>query len=654
MNKKLILLLVLIFIISIFPLRSRLQLENTHKNVEIIMDGREFQEIELSTSEISWNSLAEMGVTGASLPAFTLEDLVDLGRAARWSPAELEALDSDLISDISRDELKINSGGAVFYFPEELNSILNQDIIGAWEELYDVSSLSRNGGEVIYFPNWDEELEDLMPGFDKNLLEQISEAGLRPAARLKNQPDFELNKILLEQISTLGLESVIFAGDEVAGFAANIKETAQIMKENDLIYGYIEPFLADQEGADQLARNYNQNVIRLHSMQQEEMDKNSLAEIRDRYLRAAQERNVRYLYLRGMSAAESFSERGKRQEQLAGMIASDLQAEGFSLQPSNPLRGETTGEGIVLLAAILVFFAGYLCVEKISSFISHNLSKILLGFWLAAGAVLMLFYFNLDSAFYRQFLALTTAIIFPVLSGFKIVDMMLDEKKAVTGLLSAIFIGLGGGLLVAVILGTDLFFNQVYVFRGVKIAFILPLIGTGAYYFLRDFEKQNINSLKNLIDKLWQQPLKWGHVIVLFMAGIFLLVYIGRTGNLPFLPVPAWEIAIRNNLEEFLSVRPRFKEFFIGHPFLLLIPFIKRYIKVESFKLAAVLMAVIGQITVINSFSHLHTPLSVTLQRTFHGYWLALPIALIFGALIWAAEKLITKDLSAFIMKDEN
>ncbi len=653
MNKKLVLLIAFILILAFFPLRARWQLENSHQNVEIIMDSREFQEIMFADSEISWDTLAQRGVTGASLPAFTLEDLVEMGKAARWSPAELQGNQSEIISEITREDLEIKAGGAVFFFPPPTNNLLNPDILSAWENLYGVHSFAHDMGEIVYFPSWHEDLEDLMPGYDKNLRDQITEAGLRPAARLKNQPDFELNKILLEQAANLNLETVIFTGDEVAGYPANITETARVMGENDIIYGFIEPFLADQEGANQLARGYGENVVRLHSMQREEMEQGSLTDIKNRYLRSVQERNVRYLYLRGVPAAESFSERGEKQKQLAGMIATDLQAEGFSLQSATPLQAEFAGERTILLATFLVIFAGFLFLKKITALFSHRPFKFLWGLLFLSGGGLILFYFSIDLLFYRQLLALTTAIIFPALSGFYLADVMLEKGKILSGLLSAAVITLGGGLLVAVILSTDLFFNQIYVFRGVKIAFLLPLIITGTYYFLREIFEQDQQNLQKLVDKFWHQPLLWKHLVLAFVAGVFLLIYIGRTGNLPFIPVPAWEIALRNSLEELLAVRPRFKEFLIGHPFLFLLPLIKAKISLPIFKLAAVLLAVIGQITIINSFSHLHTPLAVTLLRTLHGYWLALPVALVIGIIIWSAEKFIAGESSGFFTKDE-
>ncbi len=86
-------------------------------------------------------------------------------------------------------------------------------------------------------------------------------------------------------------------------------------------------------------------------------------------------------------------------------------------------------------------------------------------------------------------------------------------------------------------------------------------------------------------------------------------------------------------------VRPRFKEFLFGHPFLFLLPVIYKYFNYKLLGFFAVIMATIGQITIANSFSHLHTPLLISLIRTWHGYWLALPVAAGIGIIIYIINK---------------
>jgi hypothetical protein len=42
------------------------------------------------------------------------------------------------------------------------------------------------------------------------------------------------------------------------------------------------------------------------------------------------------------------------------------------------------------------------------------------------------------------------------------------------------------------------------------------------------------------------------------------------------------------------------------------------------------MLASVGVITAVNTFSHLHTPLLISILRTFHSYWLGLILGAVF------------------------
>jgi hypothetical protein len=110
---------------------------------------------------------------------------------------------------------------------------------------------------------------------------------------------------------------------------------------------------------------------------------------------------------------------------------------------------------------------------------------------------------------------------------------------------------------------------------------------------------------------------------VLGLAGI---LYILRTGNFG-LPVLSFEVQAREFLENVLVVRPRTKELFLGHPALYFALHSK-----EPHKSWWLPLSVIGQISLVNTFTHTHTFLWVSLLRTAYG--------LVFGYFIgWLALK---------------
>ena len=121
------------------------------------------------------------------------------------------------------------------------------------------------------------------------------------------------------------------------------------------------------------------------------------------------------------------------------------------------------------------------------------------------------------------------------------------------------------------------------------------------------------------IGDLLNAPLRIWHVLALAVVALGGLVYILRTGNFYLgLPIPQFDEGMRRFLEDLLVFRPRTKEFLIGHPVLLLAATLALS---GDFRLSLplVLVGCIGQISMINTFSHIHTPIMATLQRTFYG-----------------------------------
>jgi hypothetical protein len=127
-----------------------------------------------------------------------------------------------------------------------------------------------------------------------------------------------------------------------------------------------------------------------------------------------------------------------------------------------------------------------------------------------------------------------------------------------------------------------------------------------SYYYFKEILFNNDNNVyENMLTSL-NIEIRLKHVLLVFILTVGGIFYIGRTGNYTLLPVPAWEIKLRTLLEDFLYVRPRFKAFLIGHPFLVVSLTLKERIKSSPVFYCLLILATIGQVTVINTFSHLH------------------------------------------------
>jgi hypothetical protein len=93
---------------------------------------------------------------------------------------------------------------------------------------------------------------------------------------------------------------------------------------------------------------------------------------------------------------------------------------------------------------------------------------------------------------------------------------------------------------------------------------------------------------------------------------------------------------MRDALETWLGARPRFKEFALGHPLLIggLLLWKKTSSEQKISWLVRLLLlgGLIGQISIINTFTHYHTPLIWGILRTVHGAW----IGALLTVLVWA------------------
>ncbi len=167
------------------------------------------------------------------------------------------------------------------------------------------------------------------------------------------------------------------------------------------------------------------------------------------------------------------------------------------------------------------------------------------------------------------------------------------------------------GIYAQALLPEAAFQNGGMVFRGVKPALTFAL---SASAFLIADRGQILERLK--------RPAYWQEIAVVAALGLAVMVLFERSGNDSSL-VFQREIQIRNLMENILGARPRFKEFLIGHPLLILGLYLHAG-KTPRKNLADFCLWAggVGLISILNSFVHLHTPLTVTLLRTFHGVWI--------------------------------
>ncbi|ONI46179.1 hypothetical protein AN641_02070 [Candidatus Epulonipiscioides gigas] len=173
-----------------------------------------------------------------------------------------------------------------------------------------------------------------------------------------------------------------------------------------------------------------------------------------------------------------------------------------------------------------------------------------------------------------------------------------------------------GAIIISSFVSFENFRLGIDIFRGVKIAYIIPIIFVAILFKLKNIEKSHI--MAKILSYLKGNWLK----VVIYLIIMILIIYfiITRTGNAQITEI---EKTLRQSFNSLFGIRPRAKEFIIGHPFLILALYRKKV------QFPFIVFGTIGQVSIINTFMHLHTPFVVSLIRTFIGMILGILLGII-------------------------
>lgn len=165
---------------------------------------------------------------------------------------------------------------------------------------------------------------------------------------------------------------------------------------------------------------------------------------------------------------------------------------------------------------------------------------------------------------------------------------------------------LAGGLLISAFLFDTAFMQKLADVQGVKVIMLLPIFLS----FLIVFPPQEIAAAMSF-------KIQLKHVLLVFgvLLGVVLLLL--RSGNYNAL-TSSPEFFFRDSLEWLFGYRPRTKEFLFGQP-LLFLGFVYR-------KPWLLILGMVGQVSLINTFLHAHSPVVASLSRSAHGIWIGLLI----------------------------
>lgn len=474
--------------------------------------------------------------------------------------------------------------------------------------------------------------EEIGIGFNESFAKGVSDMGLGIVAQVRTWRGLDEKSMPLikkELDSLKGVSLVLFNDPVLPGYPDNIRLLSTYFKDDkkEIRYpmGTIE--FSDQIGTKKLAQNIDKAVVRLHTISNGEMrnftgdtPKDEVLGRKaalDRYKLAASEREMRALLVRFWQMDSPSLSYEKNLTYLSD-LKSALEGEGFILkgQSFDLLKMPHTPRVLTLIIALgvaagLSLLLGMLRFNKLAL-----LGGTLLYLGFLAG------YFLVDDILALKAMAFFSVIIFPILSIiiFYPTRKMTLARSIVT-LISMSLASLVGGLLMVGLLSDTLFLLKLDHFSGVKLAHLIPILAVPFCLFIWN-QKNPLEEVKNLLNL----AISYRWAILGGLAVIAIGIYLARTGN-DGMKISETETAFRQLLTDYLGVRPRNKEFLIGYPLALALFYYganNRALWVLTLPLA------IGQVSLVNTYAHLHTPLFVSLLRSFNGMFLGI----LLGALL--------------------
>jgi hypothetical protein len=639
---------VVIGLVASAPLiASRVEMERSSNQVDIVFDYRDLLEIseyKANPQEFIEQQLLEMqeaGITGLAVYESTLDELEMSGSIKLFSAEEAALLNGD--EDMQR------SNRTYLLFSDTQTAALLEPIIREGFALYDIDSRpwSYNGNNGLSVGAGSEEAKVIPLDPDPVQLALLHNYGFRISARLSDARPYDHDRVdaLLDRLTDAGVVSIIFAGKAVTGFSEDsnklaLTSMAELLEKHDLRFAVIEIIPAKQQkGLSKLGFLSDYRAVRLHSILEEEAV-TAAPILADRFVLAVKDRNFRMIYLNARMKVDK--EQGTISVPLANIYDSLKDPEfgaiqrikdlGYSIGKPEPFKQVASAwdqifKAIVCLGAIAL-------ITRMSGYFFPRLTLLILLAGLGFTAAL----YVLNSTLAIQALALLAAVSAPTAAMIQAISRVAGcHGVQVTSVrlfgwslwifFRTIALSLIGAVFTVALLNHISYILVLNQFRGVSVLHAMPIVLVALYvlFFHRSVSLgETIGRIKHLL--LLNIRVLW--VILAAFAGFVLYYYMTRTGNQG--SVSSYEKMFRALLENTLGARPRTKEL-LTHPLMI----IGLYLYVRYRKPAILTFLVIGtmgQLSVVDTFAHLHTPLEISMLRVIYGVVISSCIALVYVA----------------------
>lgn len=628
MKKWMIILVVVGLLASLIQITYRLQSEVTNKQVEIAFDYRDLVDIATMKSnqqkymEDQLRLLRTQNVTTICVSESSLQELEQLQRIEFLSAKELSMLTRDITYDPGYSYVIFKNLDQIDILREQIKAGFARVNVAVtdWE-------FEGKAGLRIAMPQNFAQVISLYP--DEISIQKLRKFGFSILLRMSNLVEYnnDFTAKLLEKAAKHGVRWVVFDGIAVPGYEQdevereeNLRNMAELLKQNGIGIAVVELMKLELRGIRQLAEYVDYDMVRMHSIS--EIDATLDPDvISDRLALAIKDRNIRIVFLN--ASMKYIQYKNKLIDTIAegnlnialtdeeeGLIQK-LDRAGFTLKQAEPFNLNKSPLNLILMLMIIVG-CFMLTVLLLSVFFPNQLKWLMIG-----SALFFAFSMVLSFSFMVKLLGLAAAVSAPslavILTIKKIKDGTPNVLRAIQLFAFACLGSVIGGIFVSGILYDISFMLVLNHFFGVSLLHLLPIMIVGIYLVFFQ-KKQSALERYEAARRILTQPVYLYWVVIAACGGVLVLYYLSRTGNAG--QTIELEITVRKFLETTLGVRPRIKEFLFAHPLFIFAAYISFKYK---YGLYLFVFAVMGQLSIVSSYTHLHTPIIVSTLRVVYG-----------------------------------
>ncbi|MGI6361664.1 MAG: DUF5693 family protein [Bacillota bacterium] len=631
-----IILIIIGLVTAFYNAAQRFTVERATKETEIVLDWTQVintAQRSNSTVEKVLADLSKQSVGGIFMKEMLLVDLENEDKVSYYNgPAFLSLLEQ---YNLDASQINRNHSYLLFTDREEMQRVA-QHIRAKVNSAYcQELAVSSKDVYILQTSIPETDFNTLGLGFSRESMQSIKEAGLNIAVQIrfwdnceKSDIDLVLSNFKDMPVISIGFNDAYLPGsNNGAGKWGEIKrywaDSIRAMNVDLLTLEFFK-----QADLSSLALAMDNQVLRCHTITETDASAITQDAFVDRFTLAASERNMKLLFVRF-----PFNAQVNEQQDLLSQLVDSLWEKGIVVKTPSETTPLSLPLWTLILCGLGVIGGAWLLMGRLRFKPSWKtvITIILLlglGGLLAGGNTVMM----------QKLFALLAVVVFPTLAIIVFIPQKKQKLlKAIVNFILMSLLSLIGAVLMIGLLSDSSFMQGSTIFAGVKAAHLIPLLLIAVWaVLLQDGQKKGMLGLKDLM----AQPLNIGMLILGGILVTVMVFYLIRTGNDNPAAVSSFERTFRAALDSLMGVRPRTKEFLLGHPLMLILCY---WGYRNNFFLPVLVLASIGQVSMVNTFAHIHTPLLISVLRTVNGLVLGIVIGLILLAVVYIIVRYIKK-----------